>query len=43
MQLNIEKYGDKLGPTVEWLRNNGKTWEEIIDSAQRTGGKDLGF
>ena len=40
---NIDKYGDKLGPTVEWLRAQGKTWEQIIDSATRTGGKDLGL
>lgn len=40
---NLEKYGDKLGPTVEWLREKGKTWEQIIDSACRSGGKDLKF
>ena len=40
---NIEKYGDKLGPTVEWLRARGKSWDQIIESATRTGGKDLGF
>jgi len=40
---NLEKYGDKLGPTVDWLRAKGKSWEEIIESASRSGGKDLGF
>lgn len=40
---NIEKYGDKLGPTVDWLRAKGKSWEQIIESASRSGGKDLGF
>jgi len=40
---NLEKYGDKLGPTVEWLRAKGKSWEQIIESASRSGGKDLGF
>jgi hypothetical protein len=40
---NLEKYGDPLGPTVDWLRANGKTWEQIIESATRSGGKDLGF
>ncbi len=40
---NLEKYGDKLGPTVEWLRAKGKTWEQIMDSATRSGGKDLKF
>jgi hypothetical protein len=40
---NLQKYGDKLGPTIDWLRAQGKSWVEIIDSATRTGGKDLGF
>lgn len=40
---NLEKYGDKLGPTVDWLRSNGKSWDQIIESATRTGGKDLGL
>jgi hypothetical protein len=40
---NLEKYGDKLGPTIEWLRAQGKSWEDIINSAKRTGGKDLGY
>jgi hypothetical protein len=38
---NIEKYGDKLGPTIDHLRNKGKTWDDIAESATRTGGKDL--
>lgn len=40
---NEKKYGDKLGPTVEWLRARGKSWEDIIASASRAGGKDLGL
>ena len=40
---NEKKYGDKLGPTVDWLRQQGKSWESIIASASRTGGKDLGL
>ncbi|HEY8938651.1 MAG TPA: RHS repeat-associated core domain-containing protein, partial [Cellvibrio sp.] len=40
---NIEKYGDKLGPSIEWLKGQGKSWDQIIDSATRTGGKDLGL
>jgi hypothetical protein len=40
---NVAKYGDKLGPTVDWLRAQGKSWQDIIDSAVRTGGKDLGL
>ena len=42
-QRNVAKYGDKLGPTVDFLREKGKLWEQIIESAGRTGGKDLGF
>lgn len=40
---NLEKYGDPLGPSIEWLRGRGRTWDEIIESATRTGGKDLGY
>jgi RHS repeat-associated protein len=42
-QRNLQKYGDKLGPTVDWLRAQGKSWDQVIESATRTGGKDLGF
>ncbi len=40
---NIEKYGDKLGPSIDYLRQSGKSWQDIIDSALRTGGQDLKF
>jgi hypothetical protein len=40
---NLALYGDELGPTVEFLRAQGKTWEEIIETASRTGGGDLGL
>jgi hypothetical protein len=40
---NLEKYGDKLGPTIDYLRGRGKSWEEIIESASRPGGGDLGL
>ena len=40
---NLEKYGDKLGPSIEWLREQGKSWDDIIESSTRSGGKDLGF
>ncbi|MEO7311692.1 MAG: hypothetical protein ABIX01_14910 [Chitinophagaceae bacterium] len=40
---NLEKYGDKLGPTIDFLRSKGKSWDEIIESASRPGGKDLNF
>jgi RHS repeat-associated protein len=42
-QRNIQKYGDKLGPSIEYLRNKGKSWDDIINSATRSGGKDLKF
>jgi hypothetical protein len=42
-QRNTEKYGEPLGPTIEQLRSSGKTWEQIIESSTRPGGKDLGF
>jgi hypothetical protein len=42
-QRNIQKYGDAIGPTVEQLNAQGKSWEQIIDSAARPGGSDLGF
>ena len=40
---NLGRYGDPLGPSIEWLRGQGRTWEQIIESATRTGGRDLGF
>ena len=40
---NMEKYGDKLGPSVDWLRGKGKSWDDIIESASRPGGKDINF
>ncbi|MFI8008184.1 hypothetical protein ACIF6G_34405, partial [Streptomyces sp. NPDC086010] len=40
---NTMKYGDPLGPTVDWLRERGKEWGDIIESASRTGGADLGL
>jgi RHS repeat-associated protein len=38
---NIVKYGDPLGPTIEWLLGKGTTWEEIIERAVTPGGKDI--
>jgi hypothetical protein len=43
-KTNIRDYGDPLGPTIEWLRGRGKTWEQIIESASRPGDlKRLGY
>ena len=33
--VNLERYQDPLGPTVEFLLNQGKTWSEITESACR--------
>ncbi len=46
---NLERYGDRLGPTIDWLiergLRQGKTmeqiWESIIASASRPGGQDI--
>ena len=40
-QRNIEKYGDPLGPSIDFLREQGKTWADIIESASRPGGRDI--
>jgi len=40
---NIKLYGDPYGPSIKWLQKRGKSWEEIIESASRPGGKDLGL
>ena len=33
----LGRYGNALGPSVEWLRDAGKSWREIIDGATRPG------
>lgn len=38
---NVRKYGNLLGPSIEWLRLRGRTWEEICESACRADGRDL--
>ena len=40
-QRNEQKYGDKLGPSIDYLRGKGKSWSDIIDSATRPGGQDI--
>jgi len=37
-QRNLEQYGDKFGPTVDWFRRHNKSWDQIIESATRPGG-----
>ncbi|HEX8104282.1 MAG TPA: hypothetical protein VF533_16820 [Solirubrobacteraceae bacterium] len=38
---NVKKYGHPLGPSIRWLRERGRTWDDIRDSACRSGGRDL--
>jgi hypothetical protein len=37
VERTLAVYGDPLGPSLEYLRSKGKSWEEIIDSASRPG------
>lgn len=30
-------YGDRVGPTLEFLRQRGRSWSQIIESAVRPG------
>lgn len=36
-QRTLAVYGDPLGPPIDALRAQGKTWEEIVESAARPG------
>lgn len=40
---NIRDYGDPLGPTIDFYRSRGDSWQQIIESAARPGGKNLGL
>ncbi len=40
---NLAKYADEWGPTIDWFRARGDSWEQIIESSLRSGGGDLGF
>jgi len=43
-ERNIRKYNDKLGPSIEYLRNvKGYSWEKIIEKSCTPGGGDLGL
>ena len=35
----LAAYGDPVGPTIETLRAQGKSWDDIIDSATRPGSR----
>lgn len=34
---SLRTYGDERGPSLSWLRKQGKSWNQIIDSATRAG------
>lgn len=38
---NLKKYGDKLGPTPDYLRGKGKSWGDITEGACNPGGEDI--
>jgi hypothetical protein len=40
-QRNLIEYKNESGPTIEYLRAQGKSWEQIIDGATRAGGGDM--
>ena len=40
---NLSRYGDPLGPSIDWLRAQGKDWVDIIRTSATVGGKYLGF
>jgi hypothetical protein len=42
-ERNLNKYGDKVGPTIEWYRKAGRSWDQIIETASKPGGGDLGY
>ena len=33
----VAVYGDPLGPTIDYLRAKGRSWDDIITSATRPG------
>lgn len=36
LERNRQMYGDELGPTIGWLRAQGKSWDEIIEERIKT-------
>ena len=40
-QRQLSQYGNKLGATLEWLREQGKNWEQIAQGAMKPGGRDM--
>jgi hypothetical protein len=40
-ERTLRIYGDPIGPTIEFLRSNGRSWDQIIESAARPGILDV--
>jgi len=36
-ERTVRVYGNELGPSIEFLRAKGRSWEAIIESAMRPG------
>ncbi|MBS7812508.1 hypothetical protein [Roseococcus pinisoli] len=37
LQRTVETYGNPAGPSIDFLRARGKSWDDIIDGATRPG------
>ncbi|MFT3687852.1 hypothetical protein [Paenirhodobacter sp.] len=37
LERNVRVYGSESGPSIEFLRAAGRSWERIIDGATRPG------
>jgi len=42
-ERKLKKYGNKLGPDVDYFLKNGISLDEIIKKASRAGGQDMGL
>ena len=40
---NLKKYGNKIGPNVDYFLKKGASLEEIIEKSGRAGGQDMGL
>lgn len=36
---NKEKYGNEIGPDIDYFKKKGRSWREIIDSASKVSSK----
>jgi len=42
-ERNLKKYGNKIGPDVDYFLKNGISLDDIIEKASRAGGQDMGL